>query len=136
MLRFAAGLSRRPAGLSSQRAFRNLSGWALPEGEESRDSEFGAGLLRERSGLSLVVSLSVESESRGMNHSHSILKPGGWSFAVLVVICTLAAWLNSLDGDFLMDDFPEILDNPSMESPWQPLKAMFVGNELIARSRI
>jgi len=68
-----------------------------------------------------------------MNHPHSILKPGGWSFAVLVVICTLAAWLNSLDGDFLMDDFPEILDNPSMESPWQPLRAMFVGNELIAR---
>ena len=56
-----------------------------------------------------------------------------WLAALSVVGCTLAAFLNSLDGEFLMDDFSEILDNPLMESPWPPWRVMLEGHELPAR---
>ena len=56
-----------------------------------------------------------------------------WLAALFVVGCTLAAFLNSLDGEFLMDDFSEILDNPLMESPWPPWRVMLEGHELPAR---
>jgi len=56
-----------------------------------------------------------------------------WLAALFVVGCTLAAFLNSLDGEFLMDDFAEILDNPLMESPWPPWRVMFIGHELPSR---
>ena len=56
-----------------------------------------------------------------------------WLAALFVVGCTLAAFLNSLDGEFLMDDYCEILDNPLMESPWPPWRVMLVGHELPSR---
>lgn len=56
-----------------------------------------------------------------------------WLAALFVVGCTLAAFLNSLDGEFLMDDYAEILDNPLMESPWPPWRVMLVGHQLPAR---
>jgi hypothetical protein len=56
-----------------------------------------------------------------------------WLAPLLVVGCTLAAFLNSLDGEFLMDDYCEILDNPLMESPWPPWQVMLVGHELPSR---
>lgn len=56
-----------------------------------------------------------------------------WLTPLFVVGCTLAAFLNSLDGEFLMDDYCEILDNPAMESPWPPWRAMLVGHELPSR---
>lgn len=56
-----------------------------------------------------------------------------WLAPLFVVGCTLAAFLNSLDGEFLMDDYCEILDNPLMESPWPPWRVMLVGNELPSR---
>jgi len=56
-----------------------------------------------------------------------------WLAPLFVVGCTLAAFLNSLDGEFLMDDHCEILDNPLMESPWPPWQVMLVGHELPSR---
>ena len=56
-----------------------------------------------------------------------------WLAPLFVVGCTLAAFLNSLDGEFLMDDFCEILDNPLMEAPWPPWRVMLVGHELPSR---
>jgi hypothetical protein len=56
-----------------------------------------------------------------------------WLAALFVVGCTLAAFLNSLDGEFLMDDYAEILDNPLMDSPWPPWRVMLVGHQLPAR---
>jgi hypothetical protein len=56
-----------------------------------------------------------------------------WLAALLVVGCTLAAFLNSLDGEFLMDDHTEIVDNTSMESLWPPWRVMFIGHELPSR---
>jgi hypothetical protein len=56
-----------------------------------------------------------------------------WLAPLFVVGCTLAAFLNSLDGEFLMDDFCEILDNPLMEAPWPPCRVMLVGHELPSR---
>jgi hypothetical protein len=56
-----------------------------------------------------------------------------WLAAVFVVGCTLAAFLNSLDGEFLMDDHTEIVDNTSMESLWPPWRVMFIGHELPSR---
>jgi protein O-mannosyl-transferase len=56
-----------------------------------------------------------------------------WLAALFVVGCTLAAFLNSLDGEFLMDDYCEILDNPLMASPWPPWRVMLVGHELPSR---
>ena len=53
--------------------------------------------------------------------------------ALFVVGCTLAAFLNSLDGEFLMDDHLEIFDNPLMDSPWPPWKVMFIGHNLPSR---
>ena len=56
-----------------------------------------------------------------------------WLAPLFVVGCTLAAFLNSLDGEFLMDDYCEILDNPLMESPWPPWRVMLVGHKLPSR---
>ena len=56
-----------------------------------------------------------------------------WLAPLFVVGCTLAAFLNSLDGEFLMDDYAEILDNPLMASPWPPWRVMLVGHELPSR---
>ncbi|MFM7291867.1 MAG: hypothetical protein ACKO6B_11630, partial [Planctomycetia bacterium] len=56
-----------------------------------------------------------------------------WLAPLFVVGCTLAAFLNSLDGEFLMDDYAEILDNPRMESLWPPWRVMLEGNELPSR---
>jgi hypothetical protein len=56
-----------------------------------------------------------------------------WLAPLFVVGCTLAAFLNSFDGEFLMDDYCEILDNPLMESPWPPWQVMLVGHELPSR---
>jgi hypothetical protein len=56
-----------------------------------------------------------------------------WLAAVFVVGCTLAAFLNSLDGEFLMDDHSEIFDNPLMDSPWPPWHVMFIGHDLPSR---
>jgi hypothetical protein len=56
-----------------------------------------------------------------------------WLAAVFVVGCALAAFLNSLDGEFLMDDHTEIVDNTSMESLWPPWRVMFIGHELPSR---
>jgi protein O-mannosyl-transferase len=56
-----------------------------------------------------------------------------WLAPLVVVGCTLAAFLNSLDGEFLMDDYCEILDNPLMASPWPPWRVMLVGHELPSR---
>ena len=56
-----------------------------------------------------------------------------WLAPLFVVGCTLAAFLNSLDGEFLMDDYCEILDNPLMASPWPPWRVMLVGHELPSR---
>ena len=56
-----------------------------------------------------------------------------WLAPLFVVGCTLAAFLNSLDGEFLMDDYCEILDNPLMDSPWPPWRVMLVGHELPSR---
>ena len=56
-----------------------------------------------------------------------------WLAALFVVGCTLAAFLNSLDGEFLMDDHSEIFDNPLMDSPWPPWRVMFIGNGLPSR---
>lgn len=53
--------------------------------------------------------------------------------ALFVVGCTLAAFLNSLDGEFLMDDHSEIFDNPLMDSPWPPWRVMFIGHGLPSR---
>lgn len=60
-------------------------------------------------------------------------QPMRWLAPLFVVGCTLAAFLNSLDGEFLMDDYCEILDNPLMESPWPPWRVMFIGHELPSR---
>lgn len=56
-----------------------------------------------------------------------------WLAALFVVGCTLAAFLNSLDGEFLMDDHTEIVDNTMMESLWPPWRVMFIGHELPSR---
>ena len=56
-----------------------------------------------------------------------------WLAAVLVAGCTMAAYLNSLDGEFLMDDHCEIVENPALDSPWPPWRAVFVGHELPSR---
>lgn len=56
-----------------------------------------------------------------------------WLAALFVTLCTLAAFLNSLDGEFLMDDHSEIVDNPLMEAFWPPWRVMFVGNGLPSR---
>jgi len=56
-----------------------------------------------------------------------------WLAPLFVVGCTLTAFLNSLDGEFLMDDYCEILDNPLMASPWPPWRVMLVGHELPSR---
>ncbi|MFM8706818.1 MAG: hypothetical protein ACKOHK_01650, partial [Planctomycetia bacterium] len=56
-----------------------------------------------------------------------------WLAPLFVVGCTLAAFLNSLDGEFLMDDFCEILDNPRMESLWPPWRVMLEGDGLPTR---
>ena len=56
-----------------------------------------------------------------------------WLAPLFVVGCTLAAFLNSLDGEFLMDDYCEILENPLMESPWPPWQVMLVGHNLPSR---
>jgi hypothetical protein len=56
-----------------------------------------------------------------------------WLAALFVVGCTMAAFLNSLDGEFLMDDYCEILDNPLMESPWPPWRVMLIGHQLPSR---
>ncbi|NQW47521.1 MAG: hypothetical protein HQ464_07125, partial [Planctomycetes bacterium] len=66
-----------------------------------------------------------------MNSSTSRLVP--WLAALLVVGCTVVAYLSSLDGEFLMDDHCEIVENPALDSPWPPWQAMFVGHELPAR---
>ena len=72
-----------------------------------------------------------------MNQTHNMaaLNPRivPWLAALLVVGCTLAAFLNSLDGEFLMDDHTEIVDNTSMESLWPPWRVMFIGHELPSR---
>jgi protein O-mannosyl-transferase len=56
-----------------------------------------------------------------------------WAAPLFVVSCTMAAFLNSLDGEFLMDDYCEILDNPLMESPWPLWRVMLIGHELPSR---
>jgi hypothetical protein len=56
-----------------------------------------------------------------------------WLAALFVVGCTLAAFLNSLDGEFLMDDHLEIIDNPMMDSLWPPWRVMFIGYSLPSR---
>ncbi len=56
-----------------------------------------------------------------------------WLPPLFVAVCTLAAFLNSLDGEFLMDDYCEILDNPRMDVLWPPWDVMLVGNELPSR---
>ena len=56
-----------------------------------------------------------------------------WLAALFVVGCTLAAFLNSLDGEFLMDDYCEILDNPLMDSPGPPWRVMLIGHQLPSR---
>ena len=56
-----------------------------------------------------------------------------WLAALFVVGCTLAAFLNSLDGEFLMDDHSEIFDNPLMDEPWPPWRVMFIGHGLPSR---
>ena len=56
-----------------------------------------------------------------------------WLAPLFVVGCTLAAFLNSLDGEFLMDDFCEILDKPLIEAPLPPWRVMLVGHELPSR---
>jgi protein O-mannosyl-transferase len=68
-------------------------------------------------------------------HSMAALNPRSipWLAALFVVGCTLAAFLNSLDGEFLMDDHLEIVDNPMMDSPWPPWRVMFVGYSLPSR---
>ena len=68
-------------------------------------------------------------------HSMAALNPRSipWLAALFVVGCTLAAFLNSLDGEFLMDDHLEIVDNPMMDSLWPPWRVMFVGYSLPSR---
>ena len=68
-------------------------------------------------------------------HSMAALNPRSipWLAALFVVGCTLAAFLNSLDGEFLMDDHTEIVDNTMMESLWPPWGVMFIGHELPSR---
>lgn len=68
-------------------------------------------------------------------HSMAAVNPRTvpWLAALFVVGCTLAAFLNSLDGEFLMDDHLEIVDNPMMDSPWPPWRVMFIGYSLPSR---
>ncbi|MCX7432059.1 MAG: tetratricopeptide repeat protein [Planctomycetia bacterium] len=56
-----------------------------------------------------------------------------WLAPLFVVGCTLAAFLNSLDGEFLMDDHTEIVGNPLMDSLWPPWRVMFIGHQLPSR---
>jgi len=68
-------------------------------------------------------------------HSMAAVNPRTvpWLAALFVVGCTMAAFLNSLDGEFLMDDHTEIVDNPLMESLWPPWRVMFIGHKLPSR---
>jgi len=53
--------------------------------------------------------------------------------ALLVVVCTGVAYLNSLGGRFIMDDRCEIADNPAIRSLVPPWRAMLGGRNMPAR---
>lgn len=53
--------------------------------------------------------------------------------ALLVVVCTVVAYLNSLGGRFVMDDRCEIADNPAIRSLVPPWRAMLGGRNMPAR---
>ena len=53
--------------------------------------------------------------------------------AILVVLVTCAAYLNSFQGTFVFDDLHEIDRNPAMGRLFPPWEAMFSGNKLPAR---
>jgi len=53
--------------------------------------------------------------------------------ALIVVVCTVVAYLNSLGGRFVMDDRCEIADNPAIRSLVPPWRAMLGGRNMPAR---
>ena len=52
---------------------------------------------------------------------------------LLVVLCGIAAYANSLPGVFVWDDIQEIVENPAMRRLWPPWVPMFGGNPSPAR---
>jgi hypothetical protein len=53
--------------------------------------------------------------------------------ALFVAVLAVVAFLNSFGGQFVFDEFPEIVRNPALRHLFPPWQAMFVGNKLPAR---
>ena len=45
-------------------------------------------------------------------------EPRVWPFAAALLLLGALAYANSLDGAFVIDDYPSIVDNPDLRTPW------------------
>ncbi|MDD5758577.1 MAG: tetratricopeptide repeat protein [Desulfobulbaceae bacterium] len=80
-----------------------------------------------------------ESESRRGVSSASRMGPGAlelWLCVLAIFLCGLLAFSNNLDGEFIFDDYPAIIDNPDIKSllpPWPLLLPTPNSSPLAAR---
>ena len=57
-----------------------------------------------------------------------------WVVAACLAFAAFLAYANSFQGVFVLDDIPDILQNPALRSLQTPVAAMFHGNRLPARA--
>ena len=57
-----------------------------------------------------------------------------WVVAACLAFATFLAYANSFRGVFVLDDIPDILQNPAMRSLQTPVATMFHGHKLPARA--